>query len=88
MESISLKLESSFLKYIETIMKKHRYITKTEFIREAIRDKIKNLEMEEAIFRAKKLYGTSKRKTTDKQLHEAGEKAFRQLAKERWIRLD
>jgi metal-responsive CopG/Arc/MetJ family transcriptional regulator len=44
MENISLKLEKEFLKTIEAIMKKHNYMTKTEFIREAIRDKIKELE--------------------------------------------
>ena len=44
MENISLKLEKNFLRMIEKIMKKHNYMTKTEFIREAIRDKIKKLE--------------------------------------------
>ena len=82
MESISLKLESEFLNDIENMMKKHRYTTKTEFIREAIRDKIKDLEKEELILRAKSLYGASKRKTTDEDLHKAGEKAFRELEKE------
>lgn len=82
MESVSLKLENEFLEDIENIMKKHRYTTKTEFIREAIRDKIKDLEKEELLLRAKKLYGASKRKTTDEELHKAGEKAFRELERE------
>ena len=82
MESVSLKLENEFLEDIENIMKKHRYTTKTEFIREAIRDKIKDLEKEELLLRAKKLYGASKRKTTDKEFHKAGEKAFRELERE------
>lgn len=47
MENISLKLEKDFLKEIEKIMKKHNYMTKTEFIRESIRDKIKKLEEKE-----------------------------------------
>ena len=79
MESVSLKLENEFLEDIENTMKKHRYTTKTEFIREAIRDKIKDLEKEELLLRAKKLYGASKRKITDEELHKAGEKAFRDL---------
>ena len=82
MEAVSLKLEDTFLKDIEKSMKRHRYTTKTEFIREAIRDKIKDLEKEEALLRLKKLYGASKRKTTDKELHKAGEKAFEELEKE------
>ncbi|MBI2654197.1 hypothetical protein HYX02_05310 [Candidatus Woesearchaeota archaeon] len=82
MEAISLKLEDRFLKDIEKIMKRHRYTTKTEFIREAIRDKIKDLEKEELLLRAKMLYGASKRKTTDAQLHIAREKAFKEIDKE------
>ena len=51
MEAVSLKMDGEFLEDIEKTMRKHRYSTKTEFIREAIRDKIKELEDEE-LFRA------------------------------------
>lgn len=44
MESVSLKIEGNFLQAINEVMKKHHYTTKTEFIRESIRDKIKKLE--------------------------------------------
>ena len=44
MEAISLKLDDGFLSDIEKTMKQHRYTTKTEFIREAIRDKIKQAQ--------------------------------------------
>lgn len=81
MEAVSLKLGDSFLKDIEKSMKKHRYTTKTEFIREAIRDKIKDLEKEEALIRLEKVYGASKRKTTQAQLERAKEKAFEEIAK-------
>lgn len=47
MENVSLKLETGFLQAIEKIMKKHNYMTKTEFIRESIRDKIRRLEEKE-----------------------------------------
>ena len=82
MEAVSLKLENTFLHDIEETMKKHRYTTKTEFIREAIRDKIRDLEKEEALLRAKRLYGASKRKTTYKEIHRAGGQAFKELEKE------
>ena len=49
MENISLKLEKEFLKAIENVMKKHNYMTKTEFIREAIREKVKKLGEKETI---------------------------------------
>lgn len=63
-------------------MKKNRYTTKTEFIREAVRDKIRDLEKEELLYKVKKLYGSSKKKTTDEELHRAGERAFKELEKE------
>jgi len=49
MENISLKMEEGFVKIIDRVMKKHNYMTKTEFIREAIREKIRKLEEKEII---------------------------------------
>ena len=49
MENISLKLEKDFLRLVEKIMKRHNYMTKTEFIRESIRDKIRKLEEKEIL---------------------------------------
>ncbi len=49
MENVSLKLERNFLDAIERVMKKHNYMTKTEFIRESIRDKIRKLEEREIV---------------------------------------
>lgn len=81
MEPVTVKFEADFIREIEKLMKKHRYATKAEFIREAIREKIKQLEKEELLQRVDKLFGSSKRKTTDEQLHAAGEKAFEELEK-------
>lgn len=49
MENVSLKLESGFADAISKVMKKHHYMTKAEFIREALRDKIKVLEEKEIL---------------------------------------
>jgi len=49
MENVSLKLEKNFLQAIEKVMKRHNYMTKTEFIRESIRDKMRRLEEKEII---------------------------------------
>ncbi len=82
MEQVTIRFEDEFLRLLEKIMKKHRYATKTEFIREAVREKIKDLEKEEALIRLGRLYGASKKKTTEEELHKAGEKAFEELEKE------
>ena len=49
METVSLKLGESFAEDMERLMQRHRYTTKTEFIRESIRDKIRKLEEKEII---------------------------------------
>lgn len=81
MEIISLKLENELLKEIDQNLSKHRYSTRTEFIRDAIREKLSDLEKDEILKELSKLRGSSRRKTTNKQLHEAGEKAFEMLEK-------
>ena len=47
METVSVKFENDFLKDIKKTMKGHRYSTTTEFIREAVRDKLTDLVDEE-----------------------------------------
>ena len=49
MEQICIRLEGNFLSALERLMKKNRYATKTEFVREAIRDKMKQLEEREIL---------------------------------------
>ena len=82
MEPITIKFEPEFLKEIERIMRKNHYATKAEFIREAVREKVKDLEKETLLEKVKKLYGSSKRKTSDEDLHKAGEKVFEELKKQ------
>ena len=82
MESVSIKMEEDFASEVKKVMKKHHYTTKTEFIREAIRDKMKDLEKEAILMKVRKLYGASKRKTTDDMLHKARELAVAELEEE------
>lgn len=81
METISVRFEENLLHDIKQVMKEHRYATKTEFIREAVRDKITDLETEKALLRLDKLYGSSKRKTTPEQMKKAKEEAFEEIAR-------
>jgi len=78
---VTIKLENNFLQTIERTRKKHNYMTKTEFIRQAIRDKIKELEKEETLKNVEKIFGASKHKTTDEDLHRARERAVEKLEK-------
>lgn len=82
MQTVCVKFEENMLKDVEKAMKKNRYATKTEFIREAVRNRLSELEKNKIAKALDKIHGFSKRKTTDKELHEAGERAFKELEKE------
>lgn len=79
LETISLKMDEALLTEIDAKLSKHRYSTRTEFIRDAIRSKLSELEKKEILADVKRFYGASKKRTTDEELHEAGEKAFAEL---------
>ena len=49
MENLSIKLDSRIAKEISKALKDFKYSTKTEFIRDAIRSKLKELEKERKI---------------------------------------
>lgn len=91
METISVRYEESFIKAMERIMKAYRYATKAEFIREAIRDKMRDLETKAALIRLEKAYGAGayqKRKITEEDVHRAGGEAFEELAKRLGVKLN
>lgn len=85
METICIKLEEDFAKDMDAAIKANRYSTKTEFIREAIRDKLKQME---AIKKLESFFGKAKVKTTDKENRKIREQVGKELAKEYGIDLD
>ncbi|MFC1741617.1 ribbon-helix-helix domain-containing protein [Nanoarchaeota archaeon] len=83
METISLKLDGNMLRNVDKKLKKHNYSTRTEFIRDAIRDKLEGLTKEEAIelflnFRPKRKKGTE-----NLTMAEIKEIAFKEMLKEK-----
>ena len=87
METISLKMEKNLLKEIDTKLKENLYSTRTEFIRDAIRTKLTNLEKQQLIKKLEAFKGSLKPKT-NKSEEEIGEIAFRSLAKKMGVKLD
>ncbi|MDO8661094.1 MAG: ribbon-helix-helix domain-containing protein [Candidatus Woesearchaeota archaeon] len=81
METVSLKLEHELLDEIDTSLVKNRYGTRTEFIRDAIREKLSDLEKQELLRAIAFARGVSKRKTSDNTLHKAREEIFNSLEK-------
>ena len=81
MQTITIKMEDKLLEEIDQKLEDNRYTTRTEFIRDAIREKLSDLEKEELLKTIAKLRGSSKRKTTDEQLHEARERLITEYEK-------
>ena len=47
METISIRLDEGMAHEIERVIKRHHFSTTTEFVRDAIRNRMKELEHEE-----------------------------------------
>jgi len=83
METISLKMDKNMLKNIDKTMKNHNFSTRTEFIRDAIRDKLEGMSRDELIKEFMTFYGKSKVKTTYAENRKTREFVLNELVKER-----
>lgn len=87
MESITIKVDDDLAREMDLVMKPY-YSTKTEFIREAIRDKIKLIRKDEAIDKLNSYFGKSKVKTSKSEEREIREQVSKRFAKDFGIDLD
>ena len=79
METICIKLEDSLLKEIDKGLKKHNFSTRSEFLRVAARDKLKDLSKEDMIKEFMKFRGKAKTKVSDEKLREIREEVSKEL---------
>lgn len=63
-EMITVKMDDKFLEDIDTIVKKEGYQNRTEFIRNALREKVDETKLREAMINIAHLKGSAKKKTT------------------------
>ncbi|MFA5887695.1 MAG: ribbon-helix-helix domain-containing protein [Candidatus Nanoarchaeia archaeon] len=81
MQTVTLKMEDSLLEEIDSTLAKHRYSTRTEFMRDAIRCKLTAFEKEEAIRKLAAYKGFLKGKARMSE-EQAKEEAFQELKDE------
>ena len=81
-EMITVKLEDRFLKEIDSIVSSSGYQNRTEFIRNALREKVEEAKLKEAMLEIAHLKGASKKKTSEETLEKLRIKAFEELDKE------
>ncbi len=80
-EMITVKMDELFLREIDSIVATHGYQNRTEFIRNALREKVEEAKMKEAMMNLAHLKGASKKKTRDEDLEKLREKVFNELDK-------
>ncbi len=79
-EMITVKLENKFLKDIDNVVQKEGYQNRTEFIRNALREKVEEVKLRETMASIAHLKGASKKKTTEREYEEIRKRAFDELA--------
>ncbi len=80
-EMITVKLDNVFLGDIDTIVKKEGYQNRTEFIRNALREKMEEIKLRKAMMSIAHLKGAAKKKTTDAEYEKIRIRAFEEISK-------
>lgn len=80
-EMITVKLEEVFLGDIDAIVKKEGYQNRTEFIRNALREKIEEIKLKKAMMELAPLKGIAKKKTVENSYEKIRAKAFEEISK-------
>ena len=78
MEIVSVKFQEEILKKIDLVIENNNFNSRTEFIREAVRDKLSEIEKQELIKKFMSLRGKGKPRTnlTDEEVREKVGKEF------------
>ena len=86
MESVCLRLEKSVVKEIELNMKEFKYSTKTELIRDALREKLKKFADERekkkawrALYAARGIFKGQGKAKTDEEFYKLREQAGKEI---------
>ena len=80
-EMITLKLDGIFLKEIDLLVKNTGYQNRTEFIRNALREKIEEIKLKQAMIELSKFKGKSSNKTTDAEIERIREVVSKKFIK-------
>ncbi|MBT4647711.1 hypothetical protein HN827_06295 [archaeon] len=82
MEIVTVRFQEDILKKIDKNLFTHNYNSRTEFIREAVRDKLSNLNRDELVEEFLKFKGKAKKKTTYEENRETKKEVSKELMAE------
>ena len=82
MEIVSIRFQEDILKRIDENLALHNYNSRTEFIRDAVRDKLNSMNKDELIDEFLKFRGSAKAKTSFEQNQETKRNVSKELMSE------
>lgn len=88
METVCIKLEGGILSKVDVALKQDNYSTRTEFVREAIRDKLKQLEKERILLRLESGLGGVNQKVSEERHEQVREEVAQEYARKLGVKLD
>ena len=80
-DMITVKLEDIFLNDIDSIVKNEGYQNRTEFIRNALREKIEEIKLRKAMMELANLKGSAKKRTTEASYEKIRATAFEEISR-------
>ncbi len=80
-EMITVKMDNVFLGEVDKVVKKEGYQNRTEFIRNALREKVEEIKLKKAMMELAHLKGSVKKKTTEEDYEKIRAKAFDEISK-------
>jgi len=80
-ELVTFKMEHDFLEDVDKTAKSAGFQNRTEFIRNALREKVEEVKLKQAMITLSKLRGKAPRKTTDEERAKIREKVFEEFEK-------
>jgi Arc/MetJ-type ribon-helix-helix transcriptional regulator len=78
-ELVTFKMEHDFLRDVDSTAKSAGFQNRTEFIRNALREKVEEVKLKQAMMTLSKLRGKAPKQTTDEERARIREKVFAEL---------
>jgi metal-responsive CopG/Arc/MetJ family transcriptional regulator len=80
-EMITVKMDNVFLGEVDNVVKNEGYQNRTEFIRNALREKVEEIKLKKAMMELAHLKSSVKKKTTEEDYEKVRAKAFDEISK-------
>jgi len=80
-ELVTFKMEHEFLEDVDETVKNAGFQNRTEFIRAALREKVEEVKLKQAMIELSKFRGKAPKKTSDKKRKRIREKVFEEFEK-------